>query len=188
MSIQLGFLAILTEGPAYGSQLHSEFLRRAAHRAHVNAGQVYSTLERLRKQDLIARSGTTQDGLPLFALTGAGEDRAHAWLTGGTPVAFTGWDDLQDHVLIAASLAGGDPHAIIAGYRHTLSHDLPRGIDVSPAAYVCAQSAHNYEREALEHWFDELSRMLREHPTLLLTVREEERPRRGRPSHAEPNR
>ena len=41
MSVRDGLLAILTLGPAYGSQLHAEFMGRAPHRKMVNVGQIY---------------------------------------------------------------------------------------------------------------------------------------------------
>src|SRR3979490_3172014 len=83
MSVQNAFLALLSLGPAYGSQLQAEFLARAAHRRQLNAGQVYSTLDRLTDQGLVESAGSTDDGLPLYALTDAGREQALAWLSEG---------------------------------------------------------------------------------------------------------
>src|SRR4051794_41777074 len=83
MSVQIGFLALLTQGPAYGSQLQSEFLCRAAHRRQLNPGQVYSTLDRMMDQGLVASAGATDDGLPLYQLTESGRLAATTWLTEG---------------------------------------------------------------------------------------------------------
>ncbi|MES2170284.1 MAG: PadR family transcriptional regulator, partial [Actinomycetota bacterium] len=65
MSVRDGLLAILTLGPAYGLQLHSELTTRAPHRKPVNVGQIYGTLDRLVKQHLIEPAGFTEDALPL---------------------------------------------------------------------------------------------------------------------------
>src|SRR5947209_12499532 len=117
MSVQNGFLALLTQGPAYGSQLQSEFLCRAAHRRQLNPGQVYSTLDRMSDQGLVASAGATDDGLPLYALTEAGRSTAAEWLSSGPLDGRPDWDEMQDQVLIAASLEGVDARAIVDGYR-----------------------------------------------------------------------
>ena len=65
MSVRDGLVAILTLGPAYGLQLHAELARRAPHRGPVNVGQIYSTLDRLSTQRLIASAGVTDAGVAL---------------------------------------------------------------------------------------------------------------------------
>ena len=73
MSVRSGVLAILTLGPAYGLQLHSELASRTPHRKPVNVGQIYGTLDRLVTQAMIEPAGLTDDALPLYRLTAAGE-------------------------------------------------------------------------------------------------------------------
>ncbi|WP_223690472.1 PadR family transcriptional regulator [Leifsonia poae] len=181
MSVQNGFLALLTLGPAYGSQLQSDFLARAAHRRSLNAGQVYSTLDRMVDQGLVESAGATEDGLPLYSLTSPGADRARAWLTRGPRDARPDWDELQDRVLIAASLPDTDVLAVLADYRASfteaireLSHDAD-----SRAALAANRAAELGARAALE-WIDEVTAALIAHPDALLQHRLLERPRRGR--------
>ena len=117
MSVRSKLLAILTIGPAYGFQLHSEIQSRTAHRRAVNAGQIYSTLERAINQGTVRSAGLTDDGLPLYALTDRGRGEAMAWLTSTTSAAGDEWDDMIDRVLLSSSIPGGDPAPLIAAYR-----------------------------------------------------------------------
>ncbi len=181
MSVQFGFLAILTQGPAYGSQLQSEFLLRAAHRRQLNAGQVYSTLERMVRQGLVRPDGKTEDGLPLYALTDAGSAQAHTWLTGGSLNARPDWEEMQDQVLIASSIAGAKPAAVVGGYRAVLAERI-RGLshDADSRALLTANRAAELGAKAALAWLDEVAATLAAHPDALVQPRSPERPRRGR--------
>ncbi|MGY3263154.1 PadR family transcriptional regulator [Frigoribacterium sp. 2355] len=55
MTVRLGLLAILDQGPGYGYQLRSEFDRRTGSTWPLNVGQVYSTLDRLDRDGLVER-------------------------------------------------------------------------------------------------------------------------------------
>ena len=180
MSIPLGFLAILTEGPAYGSQLHSEFIRRAVHRHHLNSGQVYSTLERLRKHRLIQQAGTTADDLPLYELTPLGGHTAQLWLSGHDVTEFTTWDDLEDQVLISASLRAGDPFTVITRYLGAIEIELAASKTATTCAEAAAATAHTLQLGAARSWLDIVAKQLSENPELFRYHRTTERPRRGR--------
>lgn len=108
MAVRDALLTLLTMGPAYGFQLHGGVEARTGGRRQVNVGQTYATLDRLTAQKLIAPAGTTDDGLPLHALTPAGENAALAWLGGADASGADPWDETVDRVLIALSLPGVD--------------------------------------------------------------------------------
>jgi len=181
MSVQNGFLALLTQGPAYGSQLQSEFLCRAAHRRQLNPGQVYSTLDRMTDQGLIASAGATDDGLPLYELTPAGREAATAWLTAGPGDRGPDWDEMQDQVLIAASLDGGDALAIVDAYRAAYAERIRYLThEADSRALLAANRAAELGAKAAIEWLDEVAAALRSHPGALLQARSPERPRRGR--------
>lgn len=116
MTVRDGLLALLTLGPAYGLQLHSEFLDRAAHRGRLNVGQIYATLDRLRDRGLVDAAGRTDDGLPLHSLTDAGRAAASAWLAGEGAGPEEDWDDILDRILIASSLPGVDVEPVLDAY------------------------------------------------------------------------
>jgi DNA-binding PadR family transcriptional regulator len=188
MSVQNGFLAVLTQGSAYGSQLQNEFLARAAHRRQLNAGQVYSTLDRMTDQGLIESAGSTDDGLPLYALTADGAGQAREWLSAGPRGAEPDWDEMQDQVLIAASIAGADPVTVIADYRAAFAERI-RALthDADSRALLVANRAAELGATAAIEWLDEVAAALTAHPQVLVQARSPERPRRGRrPAATEP--
>lgn len=189
MSVQNGFLALLTQGPAYGSQLQSEFLCRAAHRRQLNPGQVYSTLDRMTDQGLVASAGATEDGLPLYELTDAGREAAAAWLGRGPSDARPNWDEMQDQVLIAASLAGVDALRIVDDYRAAYAERIRYlSHEADSRALLAANRAAELGAKAAIEWLEEVTTTLRAHPGALVQQRSPERPRRGRRPAAEPAR
>jgi len=124
MSVRDGILAILTLGPAYGLQLHSEFMGRAPHRRQVNVGQVYATLDRLSAQGLVVGADSTPDGLPRYALTPDGEQAAQSWLTTPVTSALPEWTEMLDQVLVASSVAPSSSLALSRAYRTWWEADL----------------------------------------------------------------
>lgn len=181
MSVQYGFLAVLTQGPAYGSQLQNEFLLRAANRRQLNAGQVYSTLDRMTEQGLIESAGETEDGLPLYRLTAAGAEEARSWLTSGPRDARPDWDEMQDQVLMAASLDGADAAAVVADYRAAFAERIRELThDADSRAVLAANRAAELGARAAIEWLDEVAKALTAHPGALVQPRSPERPRRGR--------
>jgi len=181
MSVQNAFLALLTEGSAYGSQLQTEFLARAAHRRQLNAGQVYSTLDRMTDQGLVEPAGTTEDGLPLYALTASGLVQAQEWVTSGPTDGRPDWDEMQDQVLMAASLTTGDAPAVIADYRAAYVEKIRELThDADSRALLAANRAAELGAKAAIEWLDEVSKALTAHPDALVQHRSPERPRRGR--------
>ena len=181
MSVQNGFLALLTQGPAYGSQLQSEFLCRAAHRRQLNPGQVYSTLDRMTDQGLVESAGATEDGLPLYGLTDAGRDAAAAWLGSGPVDGRPDWDEMQDQVLIAASLDGVDAMGIVDAYRAAYAERIRYLThEADSRALLAANRAAELGAKAAIEWLDEVAATLAAHPDALVQPRSPERPRRGR--------
>ncbi|MFD0851631.1 PadR family transcriptional regulator, partial [Actinomadura adrarensis] len=85
MSIRHGLLALLTQGPRYGYQLRAEFEASTGATWPLNIGQVYSTLSRLERDDLVVSSGADEDGRHVYEITTAGEEDVRRWF--GTPVA-----------------------------------------------------------------------------------------------------
>lgn len=114
MAVKDAILAILTLGSAYGLQLRDELVLRAPHRAGLNVGQVYSTLDRLSKAGLLISDEVTDDSLPLYALTPAGRQAAADWLAEPTPADVKSWPDMADQVLVASSIPGSAWRTIVA--------------------------------------------------------------------------
>ncbi|WP_349897928.1 PadR family transcriptional regulator [Parafrigoribacterium soli] len=124
MSVRDGALAILTLGPAYGLQLHAELAERAPHRKPVNVGQIYGTLERLAKQGLVVAAGTTDDGLPLYALTEGGDRESRTWMTEPATASLPEWTEMLDQVLITSSIDPASAMTLARSFRGWWDADL----------------------------------------------------------------
>ncbi|MCC5950637.1 MAG: helix-turn-helix transcriptional regulator, partial [Acidimicrobiia bacterium] len=70
MSIRAALLQLLDESDAHGYQLKSEFERRTGGVWPLNVGQVYTTLDRLRRDGLV-------DELEPVTAGAAGDGRTH---------------------------------------------------------------------------------------------------------------
>lgn len=130
MSVRSGILAVLTLGPAYGSQVHGEVETRMNRVGAINVGQIYSTLDRLQAQGFVNQEGMTEDGLPLYTLTARGRAEVDVWLTEAEPRA--GWSDLVAHVLLVASLPGAPVDELIESYRRVHSTSPASDVDDAP--------------------------------------------------------
>lgn len=157
MALRHSLLAVLTLGPAYGYQLHGEVVERTRRDSPLNVGQVYATLDRLRRDGLIEDAGTTSENLPLYRLTTAGEVEAHMHLTEPDTAE---WHDMIERVLLARSLPGDHLEVLLTNYRR-LWAPRPRLSDevTDPSggtAHQAAQHAAHLLRTAALTWIDAL--------------------------------
>ncbi|GAA3865302.1 hypothetical protein GCM10022381_06310 [Leifsonia kafniensis] len=194
MSVRSGLLAILTLGPAYGFQLHTELRSRTGARRTVNVGQIYATLDRLVTQGAVDAAGLTDDGLPLYRLTALGRVEALTWLHDTSSVPGEEWSEFLDRVLIASSLPQIDSLEIIAAYRTVWDAARQRPAERGPASTGPAESGQHLLVAAAETavataalaWLDEAATAIGAAPPATFERElSDERPRRGRrPTHA----
>jgi DNA-binding PadR family transcriptional regulator len=173
MSVRSGILAVLSLGPAYGSQVHGEIEARTERHGQINVGQIYSTLERLQTRGLVSANGLTDDGLPLYALTPTGRVEVEAWLHEAEPDA--SWADFVSHVLMAASLPDAPVASLLASYRRLFA-GKPTAVDAHPSLGALASA--RFDEAALD-WLDSVDAVLQKPHTLARPLGEI-RPRRGR--------
>jgi DNA-binding PadR family transcriptional regulator len=87
MSVKYAMLGILAEKDLHGYELKSSFDEKVGEFWSLNYGQIYSTLDRLEKEDLVTHDLQTQDRRPdrkIFSITGKGRTELEEWLS--TPV------------------------------------------------------------------------------------------------------
>ena len=81
MSVRHALLALLSEGPKYGLQLRQEFEAGTGDVWPLNAGQVYTTLQRLERDGLVESEDPEGEGPQKgYRLTQAGGHELDAWL------------------------------------------------------------------------------------------------------------
>jgi DNA-binding PadR family transcriptional regulator len=124
LSVRDSLLAILTLGPAYGHQLHSELGIRTPHRGPVNVGQIYGTLDRLTAGKLIEPAGTTADSLPLHRLTRAGHTAAERWMSTAELAALPEWTEMLDQIVVVSSIAPNRAKSLAEDFRRWWEADL----------------------------------------------------------------
>jgi DNA-binding PadR family transcriptional regulator len=121
MSVRQGLLALLGQADMYGYQLRSTFEAYTGGAWPLNIGQVYTTLERLQRDGLVAitRPGDGGDGdrgdargreHKYYAITRAGRAALRDWFEATPGDDPPPRDELIAKVLLA--LAGGRDHAL----------------------------------------------------------------------------
>jgi DNA-binding PadR family transcriptional regulator len=120
-------LAMLAKEPTYGYELRAR-LRQALGPVgeDLNAGQIYVTLARLEKADLVtatAEPGQVRPDRKVYELTASGHQRVAAWLA---EVSWTRPDLAEFHLKLIAAFAArlADPLAIIDAQRRELLRRL----------------------------------------------------------------
>ena len=178
MSLRDSLLVVLRLGPAYGYQLHAEVVERTRRRTALNAGQVYSTLDRLARDELLRPAGTTHDGLPLYELTEAGRGFAAQALA--TPRGHD-FAAMVDHLLLAQSIPGAPVGQLVKAYRALWRR--PGGTMPEDPHLLAARRAEEELVRAAHRWLDAL-------PAVEPWELRADRPRRGRgvrsPPHGRP--
>src|SRR3984885_11069916 len=122
MSVRHALLALLSEGPKCGLQLRQDFEARTGEVWPLNVGQVYTTLQRLERDGLVAGEDTDDDvaeGGPRkhFHITPAGELELAHWLRTPPDLSSPPRDELVIKVLVAVQVSGVDVHEVIQVHR-----------------------------------------------------------------------
>jgi DNA-binding PadR family transcriptional regulator len=121
MSVRHALLALLSEGPKYGLQLREEFEARTGEVWPLNVGQVYTTLQRLERDELVESDASEQDSPQKgFRITAAGADELIRWLRTPPDLASPPRDELVIKVLVALRLPGTDVREVIQVHRRYL--------------------------------------------------------------------
>ncbi|QDY77886.1 PadR family transcriptional regulator [Streptomyces qinzhouensis] len=118
MSIRHGLLALLEHGPRYGSQLRTEFEARTGSTWPLNVGQVYTTLNRLERDGMVAQSGEDDAGHALYAITEAGRSELKTWFEAPVDRSSPPRDELSIKLAMAIGAPGVDIRKVIQSQRH----------------------------------------------------------------------
>ena len=121
MSVRHALLALLSEGPKYGLQLREEFEARTGEVWPLNVGQVYTTLQRLERDGLVAALDDADGSQPgpqkAYRITAAGTTELGEWLRVPPELSSPPRDELVMKVLLAARVPGADVHEVIRAHR-----------------------------------------------------------------------
>jgi DNA-binding PadR family transcriptional regulator len=162
MSIRQGILALLAEEPRYGYQLRGEFEQRTGGTWPLNIGQVYTTLARLERDDLVVSGGQDAEGRTRYDITDAGRAEVEGWFA--TPVRRDAAprDELVIKLALALTLPTVDVRALIQAQRTETMRTLQEytrlrsatGPDADGEAWRLALDAMVFQAEAEMRWLD----------------------------------
>ncbi|MDX8047259.1 PadR family transcriptional regulator [Gracilibacillus sp. S3-1-1] len=80
MSVKHSLLALLNEKPRHGYELKIGFEEMVQGMWPLNAGQVYTTLDRLERDSLVETPGHDKKDRKLYTITVAGKEELWSWL------------------------------------------------------------------------------------------------------------
>ena len=122
MSVRHALLAFLSEGPKYGLQLRQEFEENTGEVWPLNVGQVYTTLQRLERDELIESDDRGEEAGPqkAFRITESGRTELDTWLKTPPDMTEPPRDELVIKVLSALRVPGVSVQEVIQVHRRYL--------------------------------------------------------------------
>jgi DNA-binding PadR family transcriptional regulator len=171
MSVRHALLALLSEGAKYGLQLRQEFESRTGEVWPLNVGQVYLTLQRLERDELVESDDGERDGpQKMFRITAAGADELAAWLRTPPDLANPPRDELVIKVLVALRLPGVDVPGLLQTHRRHLVELMQRythiKADAAPddLSLRLVADAELFRLEGVVRWIDAAEVRLSQRP------------------------
>ena len=160
MSVRHALLALLSDRPKYGLQLRNEFEARTGEVWPLNVGQVYTTLQRLERDGLVASDGHEDGPQKGYRITDEGSRELTSWLETPPDMAQPPRDELLIKVLVAAQVPGVDVHDLIQVHRRHLIQSMQRytavkaGASADDVALALIVDAELFRIEAAVRWLD----------------------------------
>lgn len=126
MAVREGLLALLADEPRHGYDLRARFEAQTADLWAINSGQVYTTLDRLERDGLVAATDDPDDRTGrrrLYRVTDAGRQELRAWLDAASWSAEPHRDELLMKVLLVADRPA-EALRVVADHRRALLAQL----------------------------------------------------------------
>ncbi|HET6988034.1 MAG TPA: PadR family transcriptional regulator [Kribbella sp.] len=169
MSIKHGLLALLRQGPKYGYQLRGEFEAATGATWPLNIGQVYTTLTRLERDELVHAASTEGDGRSMYEITEAGRAELAKWFD--TPVTRESRprDELAIKLALALDVPGVDVSAVVQRQRMSTMQSLQeltrlkRGSRDGEISWQLVVESMIFAAEAEIRWLDHCESLLLRH-------------------------
>jgi DNA-binding PadR family transcriptional regulator len=169
MSVRHALLALLHEGPSYGLQLRQEFEARTGEVWPLNVGQVYTTLQRLERDELVESEGA--DGpQKSFRITAEGERELDAWLRTPAELDAPPRDELVIKVLIALAMPDVDVRELLQVHRRHVVELMQHYTRIKGSAspqdvgLAVVADAELFRLEAVVRWLDATEGRLKRTP------------------------
>jgi len=123
MSFKHAILVLLNQGPRYGYVIKTEFDEMVHEQWPLNTGQIYSTLDRLVRDELVDSLGKDEEDRKQYAITAKGEDELRSWLL--KPVQRSMFqDEFYFKVLCARKMNFTDEQEMITRQRGLITQNI----------------------------------------------------------------
>jgi DNA-binding PadR family transcriptional regulator len=170
MSVPHALLALLSEGSKYGLRLQNEFESRTGAVWPLNVGQVYTTLQRLERDGLVAADREGERSQKRYRITSAGAEELAGWLRTPPELVPPPRDELVIKVLVALQIPEIDIREIVQVHRRHVIEVMQRytrikaeaAEDDVPLALVA--DAELFRLEAIIRWLDAADVRLKQLP------------------------
>ena len=178
MSVKHGLLALLEHGPRYGYQLRTAFEESTGGTWPLNIGQVYTTLSRLERDELVRPLPQSDGGQRPYEITDAGRAELAEWFA--TPVSRTDRprDELAIKLALALTTPGVDVRAVVQTQRTATMRTLQeytrlkaRGGQPEDLSWQLVLDGMLFQAEAEIRWLDHCEASLVRYSPPALTSR-----------------
>jgi len=183
MSVRHALLALLADEAQHGLHLKQSFESRTGELWPLNVGQVYSTLQRLERDELVVGDADGSDTRQrLYQLTDAGRSELDSWLHSTAYDPTPPRDELVIKILVAVAIPGVNTLAVIDRHRKQILEAMQQltktKMHDESLAVALVADAELFRLEGAVRWLDmaesRLARGDRIEPSVLGTSEIEE--------------
>ncbi len=168
MVIKHALLALLTDGPKHGFQLAQEFEAGTGDMWPLNTGQVYTTLRRLERDELVESDESVGDGQQnRYQITVAGREELNTWLRTPPDTQRPPRDELVVKVLVASRMSDVDVTELVQSYRRQMVEAMQQYTRLKDDApdddigLLLIADAELYRLDSVVRWLDAAESRLR---------------------------
>ena len=127
MTVRAALLQLLAEGERHGYQLKVDFEARTGGIWPLNVGQVYTTLDRLVRDERVVATGEGDDEQTTYRITEEGRQEVKQWLAASPTDSGPARDELIMKVLVAFGRGGDEALEVVDDQRSALLATLQLG-------------------------------------------------------------
>jgi DNA-binding PadR family transcriptional regulator len=168
MSLKHSILAVLSIGDCHGYQIRQEIESRTGQTWQINIGQIYSTLDRLERDNLIVAEGPNPEGQIRYSITPEGKAEALEWLKAPVTQTTQIRHELAIKLALAVTLPGVDTELILQSQRISTLRNLQTlttakmtaSESPSDLAWLLILDSQLFALEAELRWLDHVEGLL----------------------------
>ena len=173
MIVKHALLALLTDGAKHGFQLAQEFEAGTGDMWPLNTGQVYTTLRRLERDELVQSDESAGDGQQnRYQITAAGRAELDAWLHTPPDTERPPRDELVVKVLVALRMSDVDVTELVQSYRRQMVEAMQQYTRLKEDApdddigLLLIADAEIYRLDSVVRWLDAAESRIRRLPAV----------------------